>query len=192
MKVKTLFISILILVFTLCSCSNQKITKVDMSTISSAKKVDMSGYQNMPAFDHQFLAIDINDFKDIFENKKSAIIYLGYKKCHICQIATQYLNEVAKEKNQIIYYYNVADETFGLKNKDNAKLVYGYLDSVLDSSNGQKAIFTPHAISVVNGKIVADHLGLSKTNPWSTNDSKNDKAKQELKEKYTALMEYYN
>lgn len=85
----------------------------------------------------------------------TGIVFLGFPECPWCQKYVSILNEVAKENNVTkIYYFNIyedrKDET--PEYKELVSLLKDYLDN---DDEGNKRIFVPEAIFVLNGEIMS-------------------------------------
>lgn len=142
-----------------------------------------------------------DEILDVIENK-TGIIYLGYKECPWCRSAVPVLLEAASDyKIDTIYYMDIKDERDTYEVKDN-KLVLtkkgtkGYykllkaLDSELDEyvvtdadgneyKTGEKRIYVPFIIFVLDGKIVGTHTS-TVTSQESGYDDLNEEQYDEL------------
>lgn len=91
---------------------------------------------------------------EIFNDKKDAVIYIGYPSCLYCRSAAEVLSSAASESDiDSVYYLDV-------EKKDNK---YNELLSILDKKytvdeNG-KEIYAPLVLFVVNGEIVSNNKG---------------------------------
>lgn len=63
---------------------------------------DMSGYAGLKS--EQFVDIDLDGILNLFEEKKTAIVYFGYSSCPWCNALVPVLNEVSTEKQMKLYY----------------------------------------------------------------------------------------
>ena len=121
---------------------------------------------------------------DLIEKKKSFVLYFGFDTCPWCRSVVPTLASISKELNQEVYYIDVKDirDTFELDDDNKPKLVkkgskdysrlLEKLEPVLedytltDSDNneikvGEKRIYAPSIISVIDGKAKELTTGIS-------------------------------
>lgn len=121
---------------------------------------------------------------DLIDKKKSFVLYFGFDTCPWCRSVVPTLASISKELNQEVYYIDVKDirDTFELDDDNKPKLVkkgskdysklLEKLESVLedytltDSDNneievGEKRIYAPNIISVIDGKAKELTTGIS-------------------------------
>lgn len=121
---------------------------------------------------------------NLIDKKKSFVLYFGFDTCPWCRSVVPTLASISKGLNQEVYYIDVKDirDTFELDDDNKPKLVkkgskdYGKLleklEPVLedytltDSDNneikvGEKRIYAPSIVSVINGKAKELTTGIS-------------------------------
>ena len=121
---------------------------------------------------------------DLIDKKKSFVLYFGFDTCPWCRSVVPTLASISKELNQKVYYIDVKDirDTFELDDDNKPKLVkkgskdysklLEKLEPVLedytltDSDNnkievGEKRIYAPNIISVINGEAKELTTGIS-------------------------------
>ena len=121
---------------------------------------------------------------DLIDKKKSFVLYFGFDTCPWCRSVVPTLASISKELNQKVYYIDVKDirDTYGLDDDNKPKLVkkgskdysklLEKLEPVLedytltDSDNnkievGEKRIYAPNIISVINGEAKELTTGIS-------------------------------
>ena len=121
---------------------------------------------------------------DLIDKKKSFVLYFGFDTCPWCRSVVPTLASISKELNQEVYYIDVKDirDTFELDDDNKPKLVkkgskdysklLEKLEPVLedytltDSDNnkievGEKRIYAPNIISVINGEAKELTTGIS-------------------------------
>ena len=121
---------------------------------------------------------------DLIDKKKSFVLYFGFDTCPWCRSVVPTLASISKELNQEVYYIDVKDirDTFELDDDNKPKLVkkgskdysrlLEKLEPVLedytltDSDNneikvGEKRIYAPSIISVIDGKAKELTTGIS-------------------------------
>ena len=186
-KMKKLLIT-LFLCLALFACSNTNSTneKTQLNEIEiSSYPVDMSGYKGISSTRHNFKGISPSEIIRIIEEKGSAIIYMGFDGCHVCQEAAKYINEVAEELEVTVYYLNCADPKYPLSGKIYNQLMEK-LDPILDTNKaGQKTIFTPHVFTIENGELKNGHISV--VDSWEDGRPSEDSV-NELKAIYKDLM----
>ena len=121
---------------------------------------------------------------NLIDKKKSFVLYFGFDTCPWCRSVVPTLASISKELNQEVYYIDVKDirDTFELDDDNKPKLVkkgskdysklLEKLEPVLedytltDSDNneikvGEKRIYAPNIISVINGEAKELTTGIS-------------------------------
>lgn len=121
---------------------------------------------------------------NLIDKKKSFVLYFGFDTCPWCRSVVPTLASISKELNQEVYYIDVKDirDTFELDDDNKPKLVkkgskdysklLEKLEPVLedytltDSDNneikvGEKRIYAPSIVSVINGKAKELTTGIS-------------------------------
>ena len=121
---------------------------------------------------------------DLIDKKKSFVLYFGFDACPWCRSVVPTLASISKELNQKVYYIDVKDirDTYELDDDNKPKLVkkgskdysklLEKLEPVLedytltDSDNnkievGEKRIYAPNIISVINGEAKELTTGIS-------------------------------
>lgn len=121
---------------------------------------------------------------NLIDKKKSFVLYFGFDTCPWCRSVVPTLASISKELNQKVYYIDVKDirDTYELDDDNKPKLVkkgskdysklLEKLEPVLedytltDSDNnkievGEKRIYAPNIISVINGEAKELTTGIS-------------------------------
>lgn len=121
---------------------------------------------------------------NLIDKKKSFVLYFGFDTCPWCRSVVPTLASISKELNQEVYYIDVKDirDTFELDDDNKPKLVkkgskdysklLEKLEPVLedytltDSDNneikvGEKRIYAPSIVSVIDGKAKELTTGIS-------------------------------
>lgn len=143
MKRKMLIITLILSVLLLTSCKGKE-------TISDSKKF-ASEYTQVQEY-NVFTYRSEDEIIKILEHG-TGIVYLGFPECPWCQAYVPILNEVADiEGLDKVYYYNI------LKDRQDNTEFYQKLVSILSDNlrydeEGNKRIYVPAVISVVEGKI---------------------------------------
>ncbi len=163
---KKFFLS-LISVFMLVACSNAK-SEVSPSPTSTSKVNVMEGYEKL-SDDNVFYTKDSDSVLKLLEHG-TGVIYLGFKECPWCQAYAPYLDEVSKENELNVLYYDILEdrkentefyqtlvETIGKQGDD----ITGY------DNDGNARIYVPFVLYVVNGEIIGYD---GESNQLSTDD----------------------
>lgn len=162
--------------------------------------------------DNRFVYITEEEALSVFENNNTALLYFGYASCPWCRSILPVLESVAEEKNiGEIKYLDIEDIRSVLELDENNKVVttregttnyYKLLDALDESledyvltgkdgeevSTGEKRIYAPTVIAVVNGEVTGIHVG-SVDSQESGYDSLTDVEVEELKEVYRELID---
>lgn len=143
--------------------------------------------------DNPFIYKSAEEINEMIENKETFAVYFGFATCPWCRSVIETLIETAKEKGlDTIYYVDVYDIRDQLKLDDNGSVVVDRkgsdayykllenLDNVLtdytltDSDNnsvatGEKRIFAPNVVSIINGKasLLATGISEKQTDPYA-------------------------
>ncbi|MBR5620934.1 hypothetical protein IKW75_00380 [Candidatus Saccharibacteria bacterium] len=111
--------------------------------------------------DNPFLYASADGVINIIEHG-TGVIYLGFPSCEWCQAYAGYLSEAAKDAGlSTIYYYNIESD------RDNNTEVYQKLVSLLSGNlqydeSGNRRIYVPDVVFVVDGRIIGNDLETSK------------------------------
>lgn len=176
---------VLLLTLSLCACTKKE-EKVELKfTNIESYDVDMSSYQGVSSTQHCFKGIAPSEIAKIVEEGGSAVIFMGFKGCHVCQESTKYLDEVAKELGVTIYYLNCTSELYPLKDKTYDDLI-ALLDPILNTNEeGVKTIYTPHLFTITNGKINKGHISVVES--W-TEGNPSEESIEELQNIYRDIL----
>lgn len=177
---KKLLIAMMVALVMLTGC--KEADPVPNDTTVEAFRVDMSGYQNMPSTNHQFMGVNPSELLKVIEEDRSAIFYIGYLGCGNCQQAVQYINKAASELGVTVYYM----DCYGTKEDFNEYVdeFVTVLDPILKADpDGDKGIFTPHVFAVVNGELMDSKVGCSLDGT--------EKSANALVEDYKEIMRYF-
>ncbi len=167
------------------------------------------------AQDNPFIYKTASDIVDMMDQKKSFVVYFGFAKCPWCRSMIEELITVAKENNiGIIYYVDISeirdtkeyDETGTIiTTKEGTSAYKELLDkfaSVLEdytikdssgteTSTGEKRIYAPNVIAVINGQATQLETGNSdlQTNPYQ---ELTPAIKKDMHEKLSCLAKCLN
>ena len=163
-KMIILFVAILSIFLAACS----------KKTISDSEKFSKE-YTGVST-NNYFVYKNIDEIIKILEHG-TGVVYLGFPECPWCQAYVPVLNEVADmEGLEDIAYYNILEDR-----KENTKK-YQKIVSILNDylpydDNGNKRVYVPAVISVIDGKIVGfddetskDTLGFDNPDDYWTKD----------------------
>ncbi len=173
----------LVLIFGLFACGGHE-TAINEITIESYD-VDMSGYKGVNSTNHNFKGISPDEVIRLIDEGGSAVIYMGYEGCHVCQEAVQYLNEVAQNLGVTVYYLDCNSPIYPVRDEVFTNLVTA-LDSILETNDaGEKTIFTPHVFTIVNGELNKGHISV--VSSWEEGNPSEESIK-ELEDIYADIM----
>ena len=119
-----------------------------------------------------------------FLNSGTGILYFGYNTCPWCRNAVPILIEAAR-KNDInkIYYVDIHKANLSSIKEE----LYLKLDPYLgENSEGKKVISVPSVYFILNGKIIANHIGTvdSYHNPYNKMTTEQKKELLAIYDKY--------
>lgn len=194
---KLYVLMILLLVFPLSGCTNEKKEKQNDPIISD--KSDFEKFKNEyeklnPNEDEKGITVNIesDNIKYLtveesidFLKNNTGIIYFGFPSCPWCRNIVPILLEVGRKNNMIINYVDVSV-------KDGNEDFYNQLktllnDYLMENSDGVKTLYVPDVYFVKDGKIKGHHLGSAstQTNPYEV---LTDEQVNELKKIYSDLI----
>lgn len=139
--------------------------------------------------DNYFVYRDKEEIIKILEHG-TGMVYIGFPKCPWCQAYVPILNEVADiEGLEKIYYYNILEDR--KNNTEEYKKIVNILEDYLRyDEEGNKRIYVPLVIAVVDGEIVGfddetsyDTKGLDDPEEYWTEDELSD-----LKDRLTTMI----
>ncbi len=183
-RYKKLFLIVFFLVLSVVSCIYiyNKFNNKEIKTKDGAKFAQEYRLVNS---DNSFIYKKSDEIIKILE-KGTGIVYLGFPECPWCQNYVKYLDEIAKEEDVNIYYYNIAEDR-----KNNTE-VYKRLLELLKGTlqfdkEGNERIYVPHVAVVIKGQIIAsdyetslDTGGFKEPSQYWTKE-KQDNLKNKLK-----------
>jgi len=142
MKKKLLFIIPILFIFLLIGCQKEE---------TDAQKFAKE-YTTVTE-DNYFVYRDINEIIKILEHG-TGVVYLGFPECPWCQAYVKILNEVSDTEGlEKIYYFNILEDR--KNNTEEYKKIVNILNDYLQyDSEGNKRIYVPAIISIVEGEIV--------------------------------------
>ena len=105
--------------------------------------------------DNKMKYVTYDEVLDVFKNNEDAVIYFGYAKCLYCRTAVQVLVDTAKDTElEEIYYLDVES-----KDEKYNELLNALGTNFIVDENGEKLIYSPLVVFVVNGQIVSHNKG---------------------------------
>lgn len=183
-------ITILLILLCLVGCSKEEYPSPDLNNEFTLETylADMSGYQNLKSTGHMFKGTTVSELKRTIDEKGYGVFVLSRTSCSHCQLAMQYLNEVASNLDVYIYYIDAESDIYPILGTDNYDVLFEVLEPVLEKDeDGEKTIQTPDVFTIVNGEITANQIGTTWT---GSNYSDEDVAK--LEEVYTSMLKPFS
>ena len=177
--------AILLLCLTGCGKEEKPQEQSVVITPVSTFDVDMSHYQNMSSVNHHFKGITPETYFNLIRTNGNAIIYIGYDTCPVCNRAVSIMEEVADELDLVIYYIDCYHPLYPLV--DYIEEFMDITDPVLlPNDEGEKAILTPHVLTLINGEFVESWVGIDGLDPEASEDDY-----QKVYDKYKSMMECF-
>ena len=144
------------LLIAMLGCSNETDT-VSEDGIESYE-VDMSGYDELDAENHNFRGISPEEFIRVYEEGGSGVFYIGYTGCGYCQSSVAVFQEAAEETGMTIYYIDAYSEEYDFFEYYDE--IVAILEPILRTdSDGEPALYTPHIFALVNGSFGTSLVG---------------------------------
>ena len=161
MRLKKLLLCLL-LACLMAGCGGEK---PDLSYEVESFAVDMSGYNGVKSVGHAFRGVSPAEVFRALEENGSAVFYLGYTGCHFCQKTVKVLNEAALELGVTVYYIDGYSTVYPLNDENHydQKLIEALNDYLRTDENGEKALYTPHVFTIINGKIAESMISYDDT-----------------------------
>lgn len=142
-----------------------------------------SEYQQVTDEEHVFEYVSANQILYMIENKKTALIVLGFKECPWCQALMPVLNEAAKnEALEKVYYLDIKtmrDDTTTSEHKKYLMLKEAFSEAVDESKDRLNA---PTVIFLKDGELVDYHIDTVITHVMNDNNVLPPLTKDEHKE----------
>lgn len=139
--------------------ADENVAYITGKSDSVGEPADMSGYTFLDDKDTgYFLNTSFENVVQMFTQKKSGFVYVGFEGCEWCQRAVPVLDRLAKEKNTAISYLNLDTQDLESNEYQQFKAL---ISSVLpEGKNGEKRLLSPLVLAIKNGEIVGSHISL--------------------------------
>lgn len=156
-------------IFMLTACSSTSNTAEATPSATSTPKVNvMADYEKVEE-DNVFYTKDQDSVMKLIEHG-TGVVYFGFKECPWCQAYAPYLDEVSKEYDLSVLYYDILNDR-----KENTEFYQNLVeligkqgDDITGYDNdGNARIYVPLVLYVVNGKIIGYD---GESNQLSTDD----------------------
>lgn len=140
--------------------------------------------------DNVFVYKSIDEIVNVLKHG-TGVIYLGFPECPWCKAYVPMLNDVAVTKGlEKIYYFNILEDRRN-NTSEYLEIVSLLNDYLRYDDAGNKRIYVPTVIAVLNGEIVGfdDETSYDTHNLSNPSDYWNDEEITDLKEKLTTMIE---
>lgn len=140
--------------------------------------------------DNPFIYRTAAEAADIIEHG-TGVVYLGFASCPWCQAYAGYLNDAAKDAGlDTIYYVDIKSDRDN-NTEDYQKLVSLLSTNLQYNDEGQRYIYVPEVVFVVDGRIVANDLETSKDTDGQSEPANywTDARVEALKSRLTSYMQ---
>ena len=147
-----------------CSSSSQGSQDALDSPLAQFERSDMTGYPCMEGYtaETMFASVTMDDVDRLFDDGESFALYFGYDKCPWCNSMLTTLNDVARERGQLIAYMDTRADPSWSSNLDidGYDIVVERFGSYLDEDDdGTPHLYVPHVFFVKDGEVVYEHDG---------------------------------
>lgn len=128
--------------------------------------------EDEPSYEYdisQFHEVSVKDVTDMFDSKKTYVLFVGYKECEVCAEIIPGLKEAQKENNYITQYLDIASVN---RSSEEWYYLVSFLTMTTDQVVEGKEIngksygyflteygLTPTIIIIRDGKQVGGHIG---------------------------------
>ena len=155
--------------FMLTACSSTSNTTESTPSVTSTPKVNvMADYEKVEE-DNVFYTKDQDSVMKLIEHG-TGVVYLGFKECPWCQAYAPYLDEVSKEYDLSVLYYDILNDR-----KENTEFYQNLVEPIGKQgeditgydNDGNARIYVPLVLYIVNGEIIGYD---GESNQLSTDD----------------------
>ena len=152
---------------TACSSNKQEVKQntqqenQNEATSGLTVGTDMSDYNGFEVKENMFIETTAEDVLKILEDKKSALVYFGFPACPWCEDIVPILNEAAKNQNYPVLYVEARDKDGNLNYSEEikAKLYDAFDYTLVENENGEKTMYFPYVVRIMDGVVVDAHIG---------------------------------
>ncbi len=166
------WMTVLFVLVCLAGCAEKKTIIKDLNGSLN----DMTSYETVDSPSDCFFEISMEESLRLFKEKGSGILLISRPSCSHCLNAVPVLKELAEEHQLTIYYVDCSKD-FDNKHLEQLEV---YAANVL----GERGIYVPIVISIVNGEAVGKHIGTVAEEDGLLTDEQ----RQEAKEIYRKLL----
>ena len=164
---KLTILFVLLLILTGCKKTNALAVPFDIETYNT----DVSYYEGLTNEDSMFLGTTIKEIKRTIDENGHGVFVIGFRECSHCQIAMQYLNQVAKELDVHVYYIDAMSKEYPILDTEDFDIMNEILyDYYREDEDGTRELQTPHVFSIIDGKISESYIGT----PWKGSNYNDD------------------
>lgn len=158
MKKKFLLFLLILLALTGCSKNGEDTSLTGY--VPETYKTDMSEYDGVDVGTKVFKGITADELIKMMKNGGSGVILFSSPECRNCQNVIGYIQYAADEVGlDTIYYLNFASDEYPLEETNFTDIVDLFGEVLAENDEGKKSIYTPHLITVKNGKVIEGKLG---------------------------------
>lgn len=110
--------------------------------------------------EYGFKEISMNDALNIWKNKQSGVILMGFKDCPWCQEAYPVLDKIADSMGiNVLYVKTRDDEGERLYTDEEREELYKYMPDYMTKEGDDLTLYVPILVKVSNGVTVGGHVG---------------------------------
>lgn len=181
-------ISLLLLTFCLCACQVQQPKTSNKKFACDANEVSKD-CTTKDTSSTTFKEISFDDAISYFTEKKSGVLFFGFRSCPWCKEARPILKKVAKKYNVDIQYIKTRDDDENRIYTDEQKeKIEPYIQDYMSKNNdGVLTLYVPLVLVVKNGVVQDGHEGTVDSHDATKRKMTKDE-KEELTTIYKKLM----
>ena len=147
---------------------------------------DMSGYAGFTDENHVYMEITLEESLNKARKGEDFVIYYGNDNCPWCTEVVPVLNEVAKEKEVLVYYVDTSKPSNYSEDLYN-RLVELFGDMLEMDEDGVRVFYVPDVAVIKGGTVVMNHIATVDTHdPYEK--PMTGKERKELKEIYAEML----
>lgn len=166
---------ILAVLVLMCGCREKGQIEYDNAT---GTVVDMTAYG---IDSHHFHFITFDDLFQLFDSKKTTIVYIGHEGCPWCETLVPELDKICDEFGYDIYYLDTLHDLNVGNEKALERLAELCKDHVTPDTDGTPVIWAPSVLYIRRGEVIDVHEGTVNTH---------DAREREMTEKERARLQY--
>lgn len=159
--------------------TKQNFKNIKLSISNNVKELGLEKYNAKKDYrnieNDVYYKATLENLNYIIENKKDAIVYIGFPSCPWCVYALPCLDNVNKDFKMEIITINLRDD-INKNNVEEFNKLKTLLPEIFSIKDNQPYIYSPYVLFIKHGKLLFSHVGTiinhnAKASPLSYNDT---------------------